>query len=194
MAFDTNALLAAARLSVQNPRAAARAVMQMRLPTSTGWLAIAVMVAVSAVLSAVAFIVSPMADDPGMQELFGSPFRLALLQGVVLVSAVGLVHGVGRWFGGTGQLADALALMAWIEFLLILLQIVQIIALLALPPFAELLGLVGIGLSFWLMAHFVAELHGFKSAVMVFFGILATGVAVSLVLAVLMVMVMGNRG
>ena len=60
--------------------------------------------------------------------------------------------------------------MIWLQFIMALLQAVQLVAVLILPLLAALLGLVGLGLFFWLLTGFVAELHGFRSPMQVFAG------------------------
>jgi hypothetical protein len=197
MAFDFNTVAEAAKATMRNPRGMARAIMQMNIPVATGWVALLLMVVVSAVLTSIAVMIVPADPDPqvqaDMQMLLGSPFQLALLQAVVMAVSLLLIHNVGHRFGGTGRFADAVVLLAWIEFLLIGLQAVQIVALLILPPFADIVGLVGGVLFMWLLSKFIAELHGFRSALAVFFGIIATIFVASLAMALVMVGLLGMR-
>jgi hypothetical protein len=93
---------------------------------------------------------------------------------------------VGRWRGGTGNFADALVLIVWWQTFLLGFQLLQIAALLVLPVATNLLGLVGLVLVFWLLTAFIAELHGFSSPAKVLVGIIATLIAVSILLSMLM--------
>ena len=71
------------------------------------------------------------------------------------------------------------------------LQLVQFVALFILPMATIVLALVGLALLIWLMAHFIAELHGFANLWGVFFGMIGTLLALSFVLAALLAAVMG---
>jgi hypothetical protein len=197
MAFDLKSAAEAAKATLQNPRSMARAIMQMNIPASTGWIALLLMVVVSALLTSVAVMIAPTDPDPQVQAeiqmLLGSPFKLALLQAVVMLVSLVLIHTVGRRFGGTGRFSDALVLLVWIEFLLIALQAVQIVALLVSAAFADMVGLAGAVLFMWLLSQFIAELHGFRSALIVFLGIIATIITASFVLALVMVGLFGMR-
>lgn len=194
MQFDLTTLLQIARGSILTPRRTAQDLLSLRLSSSTGLIALTLMVVLTAALSTLAFLMFP-ADMPAeWAALFANPLKLALTQGVILMISVMLILGVGKMFGGTGSFADALILMAWIEFFLLVLQVLQVAMLLLAPPLAEVLGLLG-GLAFlWLLSHFVAELHGFRSAGMVFAGIVACVLLISFGMALLLVMVTGARG
>jgi hypothetical protein len=192
MQINLSALLAALRLSVADPRQIARLLISLRLPPVVGWTALALVVVLSALLSAVAYLVFPAAMDPAMAAVFASGFELLLMQGMVMAVTLMLVQGVGRSFGGTGRFSDALVLMAWIEGVLVLLQAVQMVLLLLAPPLAEALGLIGIALFLWLLTNFVAELHGFRSAAKVFFTILGTVLALSFAAAFVMLGTIGG--
>ena len=192
MQINLTALLAALRLSVAQPRQIARLLMSLRLAPVVGWTALALVVVLSALLSAVAYLVFPAAMDPAMATVFASGFELLLMQGMVMAVTLMLVQGVGRGLGGTGRFSDALVLMAWIEGVLVLLQAVQMVLLLLAPPLAEALGLIGIAVFLWLLTNFVAELHGFRSAAKVFFTILGTVLALSFAAAFVMLGTMGG--
>ncbi|MEJ2035607.1 MAG: hypothetical protein P8X69_05770 [Maritimibacter sp.] len=44
------------------------------------------------------------------------------------------------------------------------------------PGFSVLLAILTVVMNFWILSHFIAEMHGFRSAAMVFAGILVTSV------------------
>ncbi len=194
MRFDLQTLIAAVRLTLRDPRGAARIIIGMRLPVSVGLAAMALMVVASALLSSLAAMIFPQDLPPEMAAMFSSPFRLAEAQAIVLGVGLMLIHGVGRMFGGTGRFSDALVLMAWMEALLILLQGLQMLAVLLLPPLASALGFFGIALFLWLLVHFVAELHGFASVLKVFLAVIGTVLVISFAMAFVLAAVMGMRG
>lgn len=194
MRFDLQALIAAVRLTLRDPRGAARIIIGMRLPGSVGWAAMTLMVVASALLSSVSAMIFPMDLPPELTAMFSSPFRLAEAQAIVLGVGLMLIHGVGRMFGGTGRFSDALLLMAWMEALLILLQVLQMVAMLLLPPLASMLGFLGIAVFVWLLVNFVAKLHGFGSLLKVFLAFVGTILAISFAMAFVMAAVVGMGG
>ena len=185
MQVDIAQVIAAARSTVFDPRGAARWIIGQNFAQNTAILALVGAGVVTSVLSGLVMVFAP-------DGLFSvSPVQLAILQVVGLFIGAGLITGVGRWFGGRGQFKDAIALLAWIEGIMIMLQIVQMVALFILPPATLILALLGVGVMFWLAVNFIAELHGFSSLAKVFFGILGTVFAISFVLAGILGSVMG---
>lgn len=184
-------LLQAARFTVQDPRAGARALMAMRLPMSVRWLAFGLVVTGSSLMTVLAVRFSPAGSDPAVAQVLSQPIALALMQGVVMLVFAQLMARVGQLAGGKGGFADALLLLTWVQVILMLLQIAQIVLELALPPLADLLGLLGLGLMFWLVTNFVAELHGFTSLGAVFAGVICTLLVAGFVVTMLLVALVG---
>lgn len=195
MAFDMQTLLIAARDTIQQPRAGARALINMDLPANVGWLALVLMAVASSALSALTFVMSAPSEDPAFDQaltgMFSNPLQLAIFQGIALVIGAMLIYRVGRLFGGKGRFSDAILLVAWLEFILLLLQFAQLILLPISTPLAAALGMFGLVLFLWLLTNFIAELHGFSSLLAVFFGISGTTLAVSFAAAILIVAFVG---
>jgi hypothetical protein len=179
------------RATISNPRAAAARLKALDLPVQTGWTAMLLVSVASAFLGFIGFMASPAQGDPGVAAMFGSPLRTALIQFSVLALTGFLAYWVGRRFGGTGTLAQALVLVAWVQVPPIALQIVQLVVMVLAPGLAPLVGIVGFALYAVLLTLFVAELHGFRSGVAVFFGILVVGFLVALVAAFLFAILIG---
>ena len=186
-----DALIGLLRLTLANPRAAAAQLKALNLPASAGWTALVLMSVVSAGTGVVGFLLAPGEMDPGLDALFGSPLRTALVQlGALALTGV-LAHWVGARFGGRGTLPQALVLVAWAQLPPILLQLVQIVAMLVLPGLAPLIGLAGFALYVVLLSLFIAELHGFRSGIVVFFGMFAVSFLVAVVAAMLFAALIG---
>ena len=180
------------QLTVQNPRAAARHLLGLRLPLLTVWLMTALMAVLSALLATVSLLLAPDQAEPSMIEpsilaMLQNPLQVAVLQAVVMVIMAMLAQGVGRMFGGLGGFADALVLIAWTEALLCLLQLAQIVMMVVSPSLASAIGLFGMVLFVWVLSNFIAEMHSFASAAKVLFGIIGTVLAVSVLLAIALV-------
>jgi hypothetical protein len=127
-----------------------------------------------------------------MLSLIASPLRTALLQAAIWAVIASLIAAGGRIRGGTGTFADALILVAWLQFILLCLQLVQVVAGIVLPILADLIGLAGLGLLVWLLTNFVAELHGFRSLVAVFAGLVAGAFGMVLAAAILLSIFIGS--
>ncbi len=181
MDLSLAALLAFARHTVSDPRAAARRVMALPLSIQDRWAALLLTVVCSTILFHIELALMP--ADVVTAMLGASPLRTGLIQTLTMVAVTGLTWRLGRARGGTGSLADAVILMAWLQVLLLFVQAAQVVALVILPPLASLLGFAGIGLFFWLFTHFVAEMHGFKSLMATFAGIAGTILALAFLVA-----------
>jgi len=179
------------RLTLSNPRSAAARLMGLNLPVPTGWTAMLLVSVASAFLGFISFLVSPVQGDPGIAVMFGSPMRTAMIQFVVLALTGVLGFWVGRIFGGTGSLAQALVLVAWVQVPPILLQLVQLVVMLLAPGLSPIIGVASFALYAVLLTLFIAELHGFRSGVMVFFGILVVSFLVALAAAVFFAILIG---
>lgn len=162
---DLQALL---RLTLTNPRAAARAIMALNLPDAVGWTALLAVAAVTTVLGFVGQSSAPGEMPEPFASLMSSPIRMAGIQLISLLFTVVLAWVVGRRFGGQGSFADTLALVAWVQVPLILLQLLQLVAM-----------------------QVLAELHGFRSALLVFGGIIATSLVAAIPVAILILALFG---
>ena len=134
---------------------------------------------------------------PAGLGIFGH--MLAIVQQLVtffLLSA--LVYGIGRLAGGTGTMEGAQLVVAWHALVTSLLSPLAIGVSTAafrsgeegaggIPPGMGVLALVYVAISLWLMANYVAELHGFRST----WGVLGAIVGVSVVFALLLGVIVG---
>jgi len=188
--FDLSSLLAEAWASVEDPRSAARRVQALNLPLPTAAQALLLVALLTGLLTALVNMIGQSVDPTGPMAAL-SPLTWVVLQAVGLFIVAGAIHIVGRGFGGRGDLAGAVALLAWSQFILLIVQIVQIVALFLFPPLTVFLAMAAVVLTFWLLSHFIAELHGFPSAIKVLFGILATGIAFAVAVSVLLAIFVG---
>lgn len=179
------------RLTLGNPRAAASRLMALGLDARSGWTALVLMSVISSALGFVGFQVSPVEIDPAVQVLLGSPLRSALIQFAALALTGVLAFWVGARFGGTGCLPQALVLVAWVQVPPILLQVAQIAAMLIAPALAPVIGLAGFAVYAVLLSLFIAELHGFRSGLLVFLGMMVTSFLVAILAAVLFAVLIG---
>ena len=180
MNLSLQTLLRAARDTLVNPASAARYVMGLGLDAGQGLMALGLTAVCATLLTAMMQAFMGPIDDPAMQEMFNRPFILAISQFGLMALGACLMWRVGRVFGGKGSFAQSLALVAWLEVVLILLQVAALVVQLALPLFALPVGLASVFAFFYLLTHFTAALNGFVSLTKTFFAILGTAIAVLL--------------
>lgn len=191
MALAGAAIINTLRLTLRSPRQAARVVMGWPLALGERWTILALM-AVASTLSATVFVtLAPESADPAMTMILANPVIFAAMQFGGLAVMAGLIFAVGRQFGGIGSFAEGLAIVGWIQVILFTLQLAQIVALILLPPLAVLIGLASLALTLWLLPSFIAELHGFRSAILTFLGMVAAMFALVVVLSLILIFVFG---
>jgi hypothetical protein len=149
---------------------------------------------VSTLFTYVSFRLSPPETQAFFAEAMASPLRTAFLQLFVMVASVFAIWRLGRARGGQGGMDDSVALVAWLQFVMLVLQVATLAAQVLVPPLAGLLGLVEVGLFFWLLVNFVAELHGFRSLVATFVGVLAALCLLIVGMALVLAPVLGLGG
>lgn len=172
------------RQSLRDPRAAARRIMAIDMPSSVRWEALALVVILSALVGQISILM--MTGELTAPGLLGTPLQSVAIQGAVLLVMVQAIYHVGRALGGTGGFGQTLTLVSWLQCVMIGVQVAQVVALTIIPPLAGLIGIAGMVLFLWLLTNFIAELHGFPSLGRVFAMILATAFALAFVVALVM--------
>jgi hypothetical protein len=194
MRFDLASLLSAAWASVKDPRQGAQHILNLRASPATAAQALLAMAILSGLMSVLVVHVSAqMGEDLGPMALL-SPLSWVMFQSAGLFFLAGAIHLVGRLFGGTGRATDAMALMAWVQLIMLGLQILQFAVLLLVPPLSLLLGILVLGVNIWLMVHFTAALHGFTSPIKVFIGMVGSGLAMMVLATLLLTAILGLSG
>jgi len=187
--LTADTLRALARLSVTDPQQGGRDVLALDPPAEVRWMALVAAVTAGVVLAFLMPVLS------GQSAQMPPPVAVAgfVIGGSALTALAMTV--VGRMFGGRGDFAGAILLVAWLQWLLVGLQMVQVVALLVLPFLAELITLLAFVLYFWLLTGFVQALHGFASRGMVLLGTVGTMFALAMALSlVLLILGFDPRG
>ena len=177
------------RLSIKDPRAAARSIISMQFQLRTMWEALALVVVLSGLTAHGSnLLASALVGDVDVMlpAIFYSPMLLTAIQGALLVMMALAVHLIGRVFGGRGELSEAVALVAWLQFMMVCLQVVQGVAMVLVPTISMLIGIGGVILFFYLLTQFVCELHGFDNTFMVLVGIIASMFGIIIGLSILL--------
>jgi Yip1 domain len=178
-------LVALAWTTLFHPRQVAERIMAQDLPIAVLWLSLALVVVVSVILGQVTLLMmAPQA--PMALPLLGSPMAMGLLHGLLLGITIYAIHVIGRSLGGQGRFEDVLALIIWLQFVMICLQVVQSAAMLIVPAISDLLGLVGLVLFLWLLTSFIATAHRFQSLGLVFVMVLVSAFALTFIFSLLL--------
>lgn len=191
MKFDLPSVLRMALDTVKSPREAAETLLSMGIPRAALGPAVLLVVVLSIILALINTILSPLPPE----AMAITPITLGMLQFAILMLTTFSIFWVGRMFGGTGRFDEALLLVIWLQFIMVCLQVVQTLLILVATTIAALVGVVGMALFFFLLTHFIAVLHGFRSLGKVFAMILAIAfglvVGSSIILAMLGVTIPG---
>ena len=177
------------RLTIAKPREAAQVVMRLPMTLQDRWAVVALMAVLSAFLmQAMAALIPPTVGPNG--EVFQpvGPFFWAGMVAIGMVITASLAFAVGRWRGGKGELADAVILIAWLQFIQLLLVVLQLVLLVTVPVLTPVVEIGAVLLFLWLLVNFVAEMHGFRSLGLVFLGVIVTFVAAVFAMSILLMM------
>lgn len=176
-------LVALLRDTFAAPRPTIRRLLDAGLPFGAVGLALVLVATLSAVLSEITLLLTPMPGGADMiRGMAGGPLAIAVMQLVLLVVIVTGVDRMGRAMGGRGDLTGAVLIVVWMQVVMIALQMVQVVALVLVPPLASLIGLLSIAVFFWMMSNFIAELHRFDSLGRVFLALLIGFIGLAMVL------------
>lgn len=155
------------------PRVAARAVLGAGIAPGLLVQAAVAVTSLGMVLAYTAAWLTPGGVDPVTAAILQAPLVGALLQLGVMGVVVVATALIGRQFGGTGSISGAMAMIVWLNVVLLAIQLVQIAALLVAPPLASLLAFATLFWLIWAFACFVTELHGFSNPLKVLGGVIA---------------------
>ncbi|MEL6509103.1 MAG: YIP1 family protein [Pseudomonadota bacterium] len=188
MDLSLNTLSALLRLTFQDAREGAHAVLSLGVPRSALFLMVATVAVLSALMAGIFQLLVPQTVGP-------PPGVVAItIGGVILGTAIGL-HYAGRAFGGTGELSDAIVLMVWLQVVLLLIQAMQNIVLLVAPGAVGIVFLLAFGYTLWLMINFIDVLHNFKSraraAVLLLLTLVGLSVGLGMIFSILGISVPG---
>jgi hypothetical protein len=172
--------------TVVNPPKGVARLLALNPPLQARWIGLGIVMALSAVLATLSQMMLAVATDDQI-TVAPAPVAMVLVQGILLVYGAWAMAFFGRRFGGTGQFADALLLVVWMEFVLIIGQAVQLVLMVLFPLSALVLTIALVGLMFWLLVRFTAALHGFTNLALVAFGVLVVFVGSALIFGVVLI-------
>jgi len=179
-------LMTMVRRTVTNPREGAEEILALGIPREASVIALALVVVLSIILSLVTNLLIVMRGGQLVESFLTNPVAMGLIQMALLVVMAIAIYIVSRAMGGRGSFNEGLVLVVWLQFIMICLQAVQTLSILIAPFLAGLIALLGIGLFLWLLTHFIAVVHGFKSLPQVFVMIIVSSFALIFVASVVL--------
>jgi len=167
------------RQTLFEPREAARALMAMRLPQPALWQALALMSVLYTIVYSLSLRLSPPADPsqmlmPAMMD-FPLVLAVALFGGLALT--VIALRAIGQAIGGTGEMADVLVLITWLQMLRLMVQVGIIVLALGSPPLAGMAAIVVAVWGLYIFINFVDSAHGFDNRLKAFGAIVLSVIA-----------------
>lgn len=174
--------------SLRRPRQAARRILDANLPEAVLLTGAVAVTCVGIVLGFLALRMTPGGVDMVSAAVLENPLLGALAQLGAMAVIIGLTVWIGQLFGGTGTMRGATALIVWLNAVLVVIQVAQIAALAVLPPLAGVLAVVAMVWALWAFASFIAELHGFRSPLVVLGAVLLTSIMLFFATAMLLAM------
>lgn len=187
MQFTPGYLFGMVLQTIPEPRKVARDLFDLPLARKTRWLVLLLMVVLAAILGVVSHVIYPV-DAAMFGPILSNPMTLGVIEGVFLSVGVWAIYLLGRMAGGQGCLDDAITIAIWLEFVLLGFQTATLIFSLFAPAMAGILMVMSSVLFFWILSHFTAESHGFRSAGLVFVSIITVLILAVFALSFLLVL------
>lgn len=179
------------REALLTPRHSLARMLDLDLAPGDVWLG----ATLAAILSVVLLYGGALISGPGQSQMLTMlppPFLVVTLQiGLTALMAL-MTARLGAMAGGRGGFSAALTAVVWLQLLMVVMQAVQIVVALLVPPLAGLVSLGGIGLFFWLLTHFVAEVHGFRNLAQVFGAVVLAMIGAALAIGVALSIILGS--
>lgn len=155
-------------LSFTSPREAGARIIAMNLPPQALWIALGlVSILLTSVFTVILF--SLPLQEPQYAELrklmpaFQSPLIVAMQNLGQAVISVFIYNWIGRMLGGRGHLNDMLAVMIWLQALVLALVLLIALMALTLPVLAGLLVIFAVFWMLWATVAFIDAAHRFDN-------------------------------
>lgn len=164
-----------------DPRAAARRILDLQLPRNVVVLIFALTCVVSAIIGYLVSIATVGTENQIFSPIGGVVYVAA---GTVITSW--LISSIGRLFGGAGRFYDLFVLILWSQIIQIGFSVVSIIANIMSTQLSYLVDYASVGFSIWLLVNFTTIAHGFKSRPLVAMGIFGIVFVLAFVMSIIL--------
>ncbi|SLN65500.1 YIP1 family protein [Roseisalinus antarcticus] len=177
------------RDTVTQPAQVARLILGRKLPTDALWTGLVLVTVLSVLMVAIMGALVPSSPEAMAATVRITPFTYAVILGGSLVITIFALHFTGQMLGGQGALADTLALMVWLQVLLLVLQVAQLIVSLILPGLGSLVAIATLAVALWVLVNFINEAQRFgslpRAALTLILALLGVGLGLSVLLGII---------
>lgn len=158
-----NTLLENAVLSFRAPRKGARAIIDM----VSGWDGVALIFGLAFTLTAILTLLGVSIADRSEATGDGMQFVVTnlIFSLVAFAFSTGLIFGIGKLFGGKGELLEVATIMAWHSLITVAFTpFISLEATMEGAGPAAIFQFILMGVALWLLVNFITEAHRFESA------------------------------
>lgn len=188
MRFEPGYLFGMALQCIPEPRKVAAEVQALRFSRAALWQTFALFVILSTGIGLAASMLFPV-DPAQVGALLANPSLMGVIEASVLVITIFAIYWVGHALGGTGRFDQAILTVIWLQFVMLFVQLAVLALALFAPGMALLMNVFGVSLTFWILSHFIAEMHEFRSTGLVFVMIVVTMLGLLLGLSIIMAVI-----
>lgn len=181
MKFEPGYLFGMVLQSIPEPRKIAHEIQALRFSRAVLWQTFALFEVLSMTLGVFLSMLYPpgpevleMIRETPLLAITTKPILAGIIGASLMVITVFSIYWIGRMFGGTGRFDQAILTVLWLQFVMLILQSAMLVLSLFAAGIAGLLNLFAMFVVFWILSHFITEMHGFKSVGLVFVLILVT--------------------
>ncbi len=179
--------------SLREPRTGARQTQQFAIPRSELFMLAALVCLAGSIFTSVQIELFPAGEAPAFPLGMISPFSVTLYSFMSFAILILGTFLVGKLFGGQGTLERTLFTLTLIQTIMVGIQIINIAFGILLPQLiSNWIGIAGFAYFIFLFCIFVAELHGFRSPLMVFLGSIGFFLILILILGSMVVWLMSS--
>ncbi|MDJ1008703.1 MAG: YIP1 family protein [Paracoccaceae bacterium] len=197
MTFQPEQMLRLCWQGLTSPREGAHAVLALGVPRAALWpLTGLIAVTVGVLMLLQGLILGPaevQLGDETIQPIRVEPLILAFVIYLFVIGYAWALATFGQRLGGTGTFEESLALMIFLQMIMIGFQLAELVALIILPPLAGMIAIGGFFVGLWLNLQFVDVLHGFGSLMKSFLLMIAVSAAFAIALMFLITLIGGAR-
>ena len=185
------------RLSIVDPRAAARTVLNLDFSREILWMMALLVVILSVILTYVTMLVAE-AVSVSLLGVGQTPLFLAFFMAANMVFLIFALFWTGKILGGTGTINGFIAVVTWLQSLLLMAQVVQSGLSLFSAQLSSVFGLATLFYGLWILIQFITEAHQFphwgKGFAVLVLAIVGVSAGISLILGVIGVSTLGLSG
>ncbi|MEM7318960.1 MAG: YIP1 family protein [Pseudomonadota bacterium] len=171
-------------MTVFDPAAAARRLLDLQLDRDVLWQLLALVVVLDTLLFGISN--QGLAMPNPYSAIFESPAGYGVLVGIILVVSVFAIFRVGRMMGGRGSFFEVMTVMIWLQYMSLAAQIILLALALTVPVLFSLFSLAATLIGFLILLHFVKTAHKLDGLLHAAGVVLASVFAVSASLLILL--------